>query len=286
MFKIGEFSQLTKVSIRMLRYYDEMDLLKPAAIDPDSDYRLYAAEQIAALEKIVLLRDMGLTVTEMKQALANWPTEALIEQLTAKKEAINEEIRCKQEQLQKIDIAINDWHSPQRDIHYNIIVKAIPSYPILSLRERIADYDCEGKLWQRLYAFVRAEAVPLWPGDHNLAIFHEETQRKQGIDVEVGLRVKKLGRDRAGFTYRKTEAVATMACIMVYGSYENIGPAYQDFAYWLQAHQHYVMNGPTRQICHRGAYDQVAPADYLTEIQVPVQKRPIPLTLSGCQGLD
>lgn len=41
MLKIGLFSKLSRVSIRMLRYYDEMGLLCPAYIDPDSDYRYY-----------------------------------------------------------------------------------------------------------------------------------------------------------------------------------------------------------------------------------------------------
>lgn len=53
--KIGEFSKLTQVSIRMLRYYDENDLLKPAQTDPFSGYRLYSVEQIPRLQRLYLL---------------------------------------------------------------------------------------------------------------------------------------------------------------------------------------------------------------------------------------
>lgn len=53
MFKIGEFSTLTLVSVRMLRYYDETGLLKPATIDPLTNYRLYSTEQISKLNKII-----------------------------------------------------------------------------------------------------------------------------------------------------------------------------------------------------------------------------------------
>ena len=49
MFKIGEFSKLTQVSIRMLRYYDEAGLLKPASTDPWTGYRMYSADQIPTL---------------------------------------------------------------------------------------------------------------------------------------------------------------------------------------------------------------------------------------------
>ncbi len=43
MFRIGEFSKLTQVSVRMLRYYDEMGLLKPSETDKFTNYRLYSA---------------------------------------------------------------------------------------------------------------------------------------------------------------------------------------------------------------------------------------------------
>lgn len=57
MFRIGEISKLTQVSIRMLRYYDEMELLKPAETDKWTGHRLYSVEQIPYLNKIVYLRD-------------------------------------------------------------------------------------------------------------------------------------------------------------------------------------------------------------------------------------
>ncbi len=72
MFKIGEFSKLTQVSIRMLRYYDETGLLKPAEIDKFTGYRLYSTEQIPVLNKIIFLRDLGFTVSEIMDALNHW----------------------------------------------------------------------------------------------------------------------------------------------------------------------------------------------------------------------
>ena len=62
MLKIGLFSKLSRVSIRMLRYYDEMGLLRPAYIDPDSDYRYYREDQLQTVGWITALRDMGCEV--------------------------------------------------------------------------------------------------------------------------------------------------------------------------------------------------------------------------------
>jgi effector-binding domain-containing protein len=85
--------------------------------------------------------------------------------------------------------------------------------------------------------------------------------------------VRKSGRNKDGFTFRETEPIATMACMMMYGSYENIGPAYQSFAYWLEEHKQYEMTGFNRQICHKGPYNEANPEKYLTEIQIPVKNR-------------
>ena len=66
MFRIGEFSKLMQVSVRMLRYYDEVGLLNPAQSDPWTGYRMYSVEQIPVLNRILYLRDCGFTVAEME----------------------------------------------------------------------------------------------------------------------------------------------------------------------------------------------------------------------------
>lgn len=59
MFRIGEFSRLTQVSIRMLRYYDETGLLHPAQVDPFTGYRSYSVEQMQRLHRIVRCATWG-----------------------------------------------------------------------------------------------------------------------------------------------------------------------------------------------------------------------------------
>ena len=53
MLKIGEFSKLSRVSVRMLRHYDEIGLLKPAEIDRFTDYRYYKEENEATITKYI-----------------------------------------------------------------------------------------------------------------------------------------------------------------------------------------------------------------------------------------
>ena len=78
MLKIGEFSRLTRVSVRMLHYYDDIGLLKPVQTDKFTGYRLYSVSQVAALQKIVMLRDLNFQIAEIRKALGYWSDEMCI----------------------------------------------------------------------------------------------------------------------------------------------------------------------------------------------------------------
>ena len=64
MLKIGEFSKLSRVSIRMLRRYNEVGLLLPAETDPITGYRYYSEDQLPAAGRITALRDMGFSLAD------------------------------------------------------------------------------------------------------------------------------------------------------------------------------------------------------------------------------
>lgn len=270
MFKIGEFSKLTKVSVRMLRYYDELGLLKPAQIDKFTGYRLYSIEQIPVLQKIILLRDMDFNVTEIACTLNHWKKDFVITQLNNKKLEIQQTIQLEQERISKIEMAIKDIKDEKIEIHCNIAIKTIPSYKILSLRKIIPSYYSEIILWNELLDFVKRERIDYIS---DLAIYHDETPKDFNVDVEVGVIVNKLGNNKDGFIYRETEAIETMACFMVYGPYKNISKGYESLAVWLEKHQQYKLVGLSRIICHKGEADNCSPNEYLTEIQIPVVKQ-------------
>ena len=273
MFRIGEFSRLTQVSVRLLRYYDAQGLLKPALTDPFTGYRLYTAEQIPQLQRVLLLRDAQFTVGEMAPLLARWEEGAVAEGLRAKKRELERELEQQRRRVEKIGAALQDLAGGRLEVHCNVVLKAAPGGLILALREMIPDYFCEGRLWEKLAAFVRREGVEPLPGASSLAIFYGGGGQEEGVDVEAAVRVKRAGQDKDGFVYRQLEPVETMACVMVHGPYENIGPAYHAFAVWLEEHRQYEMAGPSRQICHIGPGAGAAPEQFLTEVQTPVRLR-------------
>ncbi|MDB3084044.1 MerR family transcriptional regulator [Clostridioides difficile] len=273
MFKIGEVSKLTQISIRMLRYYDELGILKPAEIDKYTGYRLYSVEQISTLQKIVLLRDSKFSVAEISNILHNWDDEFVIQELNRKKNEIQKEIQQEKQRINKIDKFIEALKCDKDDIRHNVVFKKIPSYKIISLREIIPDYFYEGILWKKLSDFINEEHIEVSrQSNNNIAFYHDEELTGNGVDVEVGMVVKKFGKNKSKFTYRETEEVDIMACTMVYGPYENIAGAYESFCYWLDKNSDYKMSGVNRQLGHKGEHNESNPENYLTEVQIPLIK--------------
>ena len=137
MFRIGEFSKLTQVSIRMLRYYDEMGLLKPAEVDKWTGHRLYSVEQIPRLNKILYLRDSGLNVSEIALALT-MDDKPLLTQLDEKRIEIENAIQAEREKLRKIELA---------KVKYRVVKENCTITSPLSRSPRIRCCPC-GKLYQ------------------------------------------------------------------------------------------------------------------------------------------
>ncbi len=270
MFKIGEFSKLTKVSIRMLRYYDEMGLLKPAQIDKFTNYRLYTANQIPVLNRIVFLRDLGFNVSEIAVTIKQWDDEFVITQLDKKRLEIESAIWAEQDKLAKIESAKKDIRRERITTNYNVSIKSIPSYQVFSLRRIVRDYYAEEQLWKEMSAFAAENHLAI--SNDTFTIYHDTDYREKDVDIEICAPVAKMGRDASGFTYRNTEPVPVMACTMVYGPFENIAGAYLSLANWLQEHSQYSMSGQSRQIVHRGPWNEESPDKYLTEIQIPLEK--------------
>ena len=70
MFSIGEFARHGRVSVRMLRHYDAIGLLRPASVDAASGYRFYQAGQLAELNRIIALKDLGFSLQQVQAILA------------------------------------------------------------------------------------------------------------------------------------------------------------------------------------------------------------------------
>ena len=125
MFRIGEFSRLMQVSIRMLRYYDEVGILQPAEVDKWTGHRLYSVEQIPRLNKILYLRDSGLNISEIALALKT-DDQSLLAQLEKKRLEIECAIQAEQEKLKKLSLPKVNYREEKENI---IIISPLSQSP-------------------------------------------------------------------------------------------------------------------------------------------------------------
>lgn len=181
MFRIGEFSKLTQVSIRMLRYYDEAGILTPAEVDKWTGHRLYSVEQIPRLNKILYLRDSGLNVSEIALALT-LDEQSLLAQLDKKRIEIENAIQAEREKLRKIELAKSEIQGGKGEPRYNISVKSIPAYQVLSLRKVVPNYYSEGDLWEELSTFTGAQKIGI--ASNTFSIYHDTEFRETDVDIE------------------------------------------------------------------------------------------------------
>ena len=104
LYKIGDFSKLTNLSIRTLRYYDDIDLFKPKEIDLFTNYRYYSDDQLEDLQSIKDLQDVGFTLEEIKQYKNNLDNNIMLK----KKNELLENIKEYEEKIRKVDYLRNN----------------------------------------------------------------------------------------------------------------------------------------------------------------------------------
>ena len=271
MFKIGDFSRFTRISVRMLRHYDEIGLLKPQSIDHFTGYRFYSVDQIPRANRIQVLKEMGFSLSEMGGLMErDLDSRQLLSLLENKKREIWSAIESSQMKLKRVETLIKFIREEDSNMNYEITVKNIPGYKVLSLRDRIPAYNEEGRLWEELGAFVEKNRIKYL--DPSYAIFHDEGYKDSDVDVEITMCIGEDTAQSDRIKVRELEAVPEMAVVFHQGPFEEMRSAYRALAMWMSANN-YEGNGPTRAIYHKGPWCEKEPVNYLTEIQAPVVKR-------------
>ena len=107
MFSIGEFARLGTVSVRTLRHYDEIGLLCPARVDPDTGYRSYSAAQLGQLNRIVALKELGLSLPQVRLLLAGITLDELRGMLMLRRAQLEQELQAYQSQLLGVEARLS-----------------------------------------------------------------------------------------------------------------------------------------------------------------------------------
>lgn len=135
MLKIGDFSKLSKISIRMLRYYDELGILVPETINKESGYRYYSPEQLSIAFRIQALRDMQFSLETISDILKAYnDIENLKRYLLLRYDEMKIEVMEKQSKLKFLENVINRIGKDFDYMKYNVVIKELPSRYVASLR--------------------------------------------------------------------------------------------------------------------------------------------------------
>ena len=274
MFSIGEVSKISQVSLRMLRYYDKNDLFKPKIINKENGYRYYSAEQLDDLYRIVELRDIGFSVSEIKNLIDLDDKDVYIQAMEAKITELSELIEQTNMKLRHLNALKEDMkgenHAVESDI--TLVLKKIPTQNVISYRKTVKDYFCESQMWAEFTELVVGSEINA--SSKCFSLYHDRDYREEDVDIELCVVVdEKMENLPEGLKYRQVEGCEHAVSMIIRGPYDNISPAYRKFAYWLENHPEYKMAGPNRQICYVCGADTDNPEEYVTELLIPLEMK-------------
>lgn len=272
MLKIGDFSKLSRISIRMLRHYDEIGLLVPDEVDPFTGYRYYMESQLPRAGQIQALKGMGFGLSMIGKILDKYEQPQEMEHfLLLKKEELEEETKEARRRMQVIDSTIRWLRKDGNMSGYEVTLKTMPRMYVASLRDVIPAYNYEGTLWQKLNEEIAPQNVRPASPCCGLAIFHDEGFKESDVDVEIQTAVEGTYKDTEHVRFKVVEETQ-IASATYKGSYEQLTKVNEAVADWISENG-YDYNGASFCIYHVSPYDAKTPDDLVTEVCFPVKKK-------------
>jgi DNA-binding transcriptional MerR regulator/DNA gyrase inhibitor GyrI len=266
MLRIGDFSSLSQVTIKTLRYYDEQGLLRPAHVDAVTGYRYYAVAQLPRLHRILALRDLGFSLDQIGGILNDGVSaEQLKGMLLLRQVEQQAKVEEEQARLSRLHARLSLIEKEQT-MGNEVVIKQLSAQWIASVRETIPNYPSVGKLYGEVLA-----GIP--PGSFSIgvALWHDPEFRDHDVDAEAGFYLKQPVHSSGRVKVHELPPV-TVASAMHHGAYKRLSEAYDALLRWVGS-SGYIVAGPIREL-----YLQLSmpvrqdDESYITEIQVPVVK--------------
>ncbi|WP_146192366.1 MerR family transcriptional regulator [Cellulomonas sp. WB94] len=267
LLSIGEFSRLSRITIRMLRHYDEHGVLHPTRVDAFSGYRHYSPGLLRAAGRIRDLRDVGLRVDELAACAPVLDDAAALRPVLERQRArLLTDAATVADRVREVDRLITELEVPLMPVE--ITHRTIPARTVASVRDTIPGYQDEGLLWERLMAGLAATGGRVAPSPLTVAVFHDDAFVESGPDVEVRLDVvgpvTEAGDVRVLDVPEQQVAVGTL-----HGGFDGIGSVMVAIAQWV-GERGYRFDGPMFNIYVVGPPDEPDPARWVTDVCAPV----------------
>jgi DNA-binding transcriptional MerR regulator len=275
--KIGEFSKLVQVSVATLRYYDQVGLLKPVAVDQFTNYRYYSTNQLPRLHRILALRGLGFSLEQIGAVLAEGLTpEQMRGMLRLRHAQISQQLADSERQLGEVEVLLQQIEREEQLPTYDVVLKQVEPLLVAIVRAILPDHSASGSLFGEVYEAIGphvAEALGPHPGEggQTLVLWYDTEFKESDVDGAAAFILRRPVPDNGRMRCQELPA-ATMAATVHHGSYLTIGDAHTAVHRWIEANDYQIV-GPDREIYLYNAMPiRLDDPTYVTEIQYPVEK--------------
>ncbi|MFR1518818.1 MAG: MerR family transcriptional regulator [Clostridia bacterium] len=265
MLSIGAFSKITNVTTKTLRYYDEIGLLKPICVDPDSGYRYYDVAQLKTVLLITKLKRYFFSLSEIASVIDQNGNCDLLAMFRRK----DREIQTHIDSFERIRTEIEkDLIYLERGIHImayldKIEIKLVEtqSKNILSLRQKM-DVNEYGKYIGILFERITREKLTVAGGP--MTIYYDEEFDPENYDTEIAVPIRE--------TVAGTRILPGCLCAMatLKGPYSGLTSIYTKLKQWTEAERYRISGAPFEIYLTNPA--ETKPEEYITEVYFPVKK--------------
>jgi DNA-binding transcriptional MerR regulator len=274
MFTIGDFARYGRVSPRMLRHYDAIGLLRPDRTDPATGYRLYGAAQLAKLNRIIALKDLGFTLQQVGAVLDEQVgPEELRGMLRLRRAELVEAVAAATARLTRVEARLrsieSEGHMPADDV----VIRAVPAVRVAELTGTAASYQPQdigpviGPLYEELFPLL--EGAGLRPSGPGIARYEDAPEGGGAIVVHAGVTVSAPVGAVGDTEVRVVELPPFEAATIVHrGAMDDVLSTTHTLARWLDANG-YRSTGYTREVNLECPPDHES---WVTELQEPVAK--------------
>jgi DNA-binding transcriptional MerR regulator len=274
MFKIGDFSRLTRISVKTLRHYDAIGLFQPLQVDEWTGYRYYSFEQLPRLNRILALKDLGFSLEQIRHTLDETiNAEEIAGMLRLRQAELQQEMEESRERLKRVEMRLSLIQKEGKMPTNEIVLKTVAPIWVVSARELVPGPEQMRErciaLMNNVDEMVKSRKLP--STGTSLAIYHNNSEA--GIDVEMAYF---LAGDNPpqGEGIHKLPAVE-MASAVYRGSYDDfaaVGALHVALGQWIEANG-YTVSGASREIYLQPPSNLGNGLVGVMELQYPVVKR-------------
>ncbi|HEY6286991.1 MAG TPA: GyrI-like domain-containing protein [Ktedonobacteraceae bacterium] len=270
--KIGEFARVGQVSIATLRHYDQCGLLKPNALDPDTGYRYYSLDQLARLNRILALKDLGFPLEQVARLLEeDLSLDQLRVMFTLKQAQAQHMIDIEQARLTRIAARLRQIEQEGIMPAYEVLLKQVDPLLVASVRSIIPMGDDLGQHYATIVAYLDQHHVQnSHPAMLLLHSRYEWYDDRMAIDVETAVPLSTVLPGNEQISTRTLPGGLIASTIHI-GDDLSIGQAYAALYRWVKDNGYQIIDPPRLVRLQRS--ERMNPGQYVTEVQLPVKRQ-------------